>query len=279
MKLFSVCIPVFNAENYIEETVLSVIQQAYSNIEIIVVDNNSTDRTWEILQRLTKHYHSLNIIRNDTNIGMMPNWNKAISYAHGDYVLLLSADDKIKKGFIEKSIKNFLSRSVDIVTFNHFYLKQGVLNKRRMKLKSSEYSYFMRLVLRKNPFSINFTVFTKRALSLLSQSQNLFKRNLLVCDYDLWFRIAKSGLVVYYDDNPLGIYRLHASNLSNLKIKMLKQTLLIISSHSKSLLRNKFDLRYVLMILLLRYYFYRCRGYKEDLRLRSALWKRLLLGF
>lgn len=67
-NLVSILIPVYNRENLIEETVQSALNQTYKNIEIIVVDNQSTDNTWEILQKLASQDERIKIFQNNTNI-------------------------------------------------------------------------------------------------------------------------------------------------------------------------------------------------------------------
>ena len=71
--LVSVCVPVYNGANTIEETIKSIIDQTYKNIEIIVVDNCSTDNTVSILRAIDDE--RLKIYVNDSNLGMEGNWN------------------------------------------------------------------------------------------------------------------------------------------------------------------------------------------------------------
>lgn len=89
----SVCIPVFNGEDFIKEAIDSVLNQSFKDFEIIIVDNNSTDKTVFIV----KSYNDprIRLIQNETNIGLIPNWNKAIENAQGEYIKILPADDFI----------------------------------------------------------------------------------------------------------------------------------------------------------------------------------------
>ena len=98
--MVSVCIPVYNGSLFIEETINSVLCQDYRNLEIVVQDNASTDGTWDLLQLIAFKHSQLSIARNETNVGMAPNWNLCINRAKGDYLMLLSADDLLEKGFL-----------------------------------------------------------------------------------------------------------------------------------------------------------------------------------
>ena len=87
--LVSILIPVYNRETLIEDTVQSALNQTYPNIEIIVVDNKSTDRTWDILEKLANRDSRIKIFQNKTNIGPVRNWKRCIDNASGKYGKIL----------------------------------------------------------------------------------------------------------------------------------------------------------------------------------------------
>lgn len=102
--LVSILIPVFNRESYIKETVESAINQSYNNIEIIIVDNASTDNTWSIIDSLAKTDHRIKTFRNKENIGPVKNWKRCIEESSGKYGKILWSDDLMASTFIEKSV-------------------------------------------------------------------------------------------------------------------------------------------------------------------------------
>ena len=104
--LVSVCIPCYNAEKTIEKTILSVLNQTYSNIEIIICDNKSTDHTVQIIHSISDS--RLKLYKNETNIGIVLNFQKSLSYATGQYVKMLCADDIISLDCIEKQLNAFI---------------------------------------------------------------------------------------------------------------------------------------------------------------------------
>ncbi|MET0013341.1 MAG: glycosyltransferase [Sedimenticola sp.] len=103
MPLVSVCIPVFNAGDYIAEAIESVLRQTYANIELLVIDNASTDNTVEVVKRFTDA--RLKLVLNDRNYGAEANWNKCLDLASGKYVKLLPADDYIYPDCIEIQVE------------------------------------------------------------------------------------------------------------------------------------------------------------------------------
>lgn len=98
----SVCIPVFNGADFLREAIDSVLEQDFRDLEVILVDNQSTDETISIIKSYTDPRIKLFI--NDTNIGMVPNWNKAMEYATGKYIKILPADDFIYPGCLQKQV-------------------------------------------------------------------------------------------------------------------------------------------------------------------------------
>jgi len=111
----SILIPVYNRENLIEETVQSALNQTYKNIEIIVVDNQSTDNTWEILQKLASQDERIKIFQNKTNIGPVKNWKRCIDEATGEYGKILWSDDLIAPEFLEKTVPYLENEDVGFV--------------------------------------------------------------------------------------------------------------------------------------------------------------------
>jgi glycosyltransferase involved in cell wall biosynthesis len=89
--VISICIPCFNNEEFIVDTLESVLNQTFADFEVLVVDDKSTDKTVALIERYDDH--RLRLIRNQKNLGLVSNWKKALSQAEGKYVKLLCGDD------------------------------------------------------------------------------------------------------------------------------------------------------------------------------------------
>jgi glycosyltransferase involved in cell wall biosynthesis len=100
--LVSVCIPVFNTERFVAEAVGSALGQTLTDLEVVVVDNASTDRTPEILAGIRDS--RLRVFRNDKNIGAAGNFSRAMSLAQGRYTKLLCADDVLYPTCVEAQV-------------------------------------------------------------------------------------------------------------------------------------------------------------------------------
>jgi glycosyltransferase involved in cell wall biosynthesis len=106
MPKVSVMIPTYNRANYVCQAIESALAQDYPNLEVVVSDNASTDGTAEAVKSYGRD-HRLKYFRNRENIGMVPNFRKALyDYATGDWAILLNDDDYfIDPSFISKAMK------------------------------------------------------------------------------------------------------------------------------------------------------------------------------
>jgi glycosyltransferase involved in cell wall biosynthesis len=100
--LVSVCVPTYNNSKYIGETIQSVLDQSYEHFELLVVDDCSSDETYEILQKFDDE--RIAISRNDLNMGAARNWNAVIGRAKGQYVKLLCGDDLLYRNCLEEQV-------------------------------------------------------------------------------------------------------------------------------------------------------------------------------
>ena len=90
--LISVIIPAYNVENYIFRAIESVLNQTYSNYELIIVDDGSTDGTWDIIQSYAKNEKKM-VIKKQKNSGVSKARNAGIEIAKGDFLVFLDSDD------------------------------------------------------------------------------------------------------------------------------------------------------------------------------------------
>jgi len=91
----SVLITAYNRENFIAEAIESVLTSSYTNFELVIVDDCSTDKTFEIIQYFAIKDQRIRYYQNEKNLGDYPNRNRAASYAKGYYITYLDSDDKL----------------------------------------------------------------------------------------------------------------------------------------------------------------------------------------
>ena len=100
-SLVSVLITAYNREKLIVETLESVLECTYRNIEIIIVDDASIDNTLSVIKTFAEKDSRIRYYKNEKNLGDYPNRNRAASYAHGEYITYVDSDDKMLPGGLE----------------------------------------------------------------------------------------------------------------------------------------------------------------------------------
>jgi alpha-1,3-rhamnosyltransferase len=113
--LISVIIPSYNHEKYVLNTIESVIAQTYQNIELLIIDDASTDKTYErivsITNKIKSRFNHYKIIRSDRNIGTAQSLNHIVQYANGEYIYIIASDDVAYTHAIE-TLYNFLNMNI-----------------------------------------------------------------------------------------------------------------------------------------------------------------------
>jgi glycosyltransferase involved in cell wall biosynthesis len=245
LPLVSVVIPVYNSEAYISKALESVLHQTYKNLEVIVIDDGSKDRSWETIQHYIKTDNRIIALNNGSNIGIAKTRNKALRIFHGIYLAPLDSDDVWESLKIQKQV-DFLNknRDVGIVGTN-----VDIINEKSKKLFTRVYprnfSKITKDISVKNPFCQS-SVMIRRSII---KKVGFYDESLETSeDYDYWFRIIR----VCNGENiqePLTYYRARSGQLKQEKLKSLVLNTLKIKR------RYIFDRRYFSINSLTRYLF------------------------
>jgi glycosyltransferase involved in cell wall biosynthesis len=108
-KLVSVLVCVYNAEKYIPKFIDNILEQTYSNIEIVFVDDASTDKSLEMLNQYSKKYDNIIVVESNKNGGLSAARNIGLEALNGDYFILVDVDDKL----VPETIDEMVSRIED----------------------------------------------------------------------------------------------------------------------------------------------------------------------
>lgn len=100
----SIGVPVYNGENFLSEAIECLLNQTFTDFEIIISDNGSADATEEIVQAYMKRDSRIRYYRNDINLGAAKNYNVLVEYAQGEYFKWMAHDDLIAPTFLEKCV-------------------------------------------------------------------------------------------------------------------------------------------------------------------------------
>lgn len=117
---FSIITPFYNSSNFLKKSVLSIINQKRKDIEIILVDDNSKDKSEKEISILKKNNSYIKYLKNEKNLGVGLSRNKAIKKAKGQYVIFLDSDDQLYKNSINKIEQTIIKKNnPDIVILKH----------------------------------------------------------------------------------------------------------------------------------------------------------------
>lgn len=116
--LISVIIPVYNVEKYLSQCLDSVINQTYPNLEVICINDESTDGSLDILNRFAKYDHRIQVIEKQ-NEGVSCARNVGLQSAHGEYIMFVDADDWMEMDTCEKALVAMLDNEADIIMWSY----------------------------------------------------------------------------------------------------------------------------------------------------------------
>lgn len=114
--LFSIIVPVYNVENYLKECLESLIKQTYYNLEIICINDGSTDNSLKILKEYKKKDKRIKVI-NQKHFGVSHTRNNGIRISKGDFITFVDSDDFIDLNVFEKCVKKIINNNADIVVY------------------------------------------------------------------------------------------------------------------------------------------------------------------
>ena len=212
MKKVSVIIPVHNSEKYLLECLNSVINQTYKNLEIIVIDDKSTDNSIKIIKSIKDP--RIKLIELKENVGAGVARNKGIEKATGDYLCFLDSDDYWKLKKIEKQI-DFIKGKAFIYS-EYLYLKNSKTHIARVPSKIS-YEKLLK----------NCAVFTSTVMLNMKylNKEDIYMPNIRRGqDYGAWYKILKKVNFAYGMNEVLAIYRVGNKSLSSNKFKAMHRT-------------------------------------------------------
>jgi len=222
--LVSVIVPCYNGASFLEEALRSALSQSYPDVEIIVVDDGSTDNSAEIAQRFPVRY-----IRQE-NRGLTPTRNRGVRESRGSYIVFLDADDRLKPEAIEAGIR-LLERNPEcaMAVGDHTFISaEGTFlaGSRKNVLAAHHYE----ALLKSNFIEMISTVLFRRDVF---ETVGGFDTSLRVAeDYELYLRVARSYPVCCHSA-VVAEYRIHASNASHNSELMLTMTLQVLKSQAR----------------------------------------------
>ncbi|MCX2837490.1 glycosyltransferase [Salinimicrobium sp. MT39] len=233
--MVSICIPTYNGEQFIKETLNSIKSQSYTNFEVVVSDDNSTDNTLEVVRKFAEEVDFPIYIFHHRPKGIGANWNNSIRRANGKYIKFLFQDDLLepnclnemvsifgfnneiglvvskRKFLVEKSMKTertnkWIERHADLQA--HLHLPSRRINILNRNFFSSPQFYT-------SPFNKigepSVVMFPKSVFEEVGEFDERLEQ---ILDYEYWYRILKKHEIAIIDES-LVKFRIHDQQATN----------------------------------------------------------------
>jgi len=212
--LFSILIAHYNNYEYFLDCYRSIQNQTYKDFEIILVDDCSTDDSFEKIKELAKANSRFRLFRNDENKGVGFTKRKCVELATGEICGFVDPDDAITENALEICIEKYYDKII-IATYSQFYLCNENLEPKKVFRNTHK-------IKNKNPFffNINFEVahfFTFKKNAYL-ETEGINPHLTSAVDQDLYLKLYEAGTFKYINE-PLYLYRLHEKGVSQQKNK------------------------------------------------------------
>ncbi len=212
--LTSVCIPSYNSAERIGGALISLVKQTVLPLEVIVCDDCSTDTTLEVV-RAFQDKLPLQIFRNETNLGMIRNWNKCLSYVRGDLVSFLHDDDSYYPDFIATMARVFESdariglSACSMAIGDTIRSKESVYKIHGLILPADFARWVLSMELIPPPTA---TVFRRQALELIGSYSEEYK---YMAEPDLYLRLFSAGVYGFITQQVLVLRGVPETRVTN----------------------------------------------------------------
>ena len=200
-----------NYAKFLNEALQSIKIQSYKNLEIVIIDDHSSDKSAEIIKDFKKKNKNVKIILNKKSIGLIKNINRAIKKCTGKYILRLDSDDYLHPKAIEL-LHSILKKDKNIgLVFPNFFW----INNKSKIISKFNYNYEKACSPKNIPAHGACSMISKKILNKIGMYSNKFDRQ---DGYYIWFKILKNKYKIHHERKHLFYYRKHKDNLSkNLK--------------------------------------------------------------
>lgn len=209
----SIVMPAYNCERFITEAIKSVQAQTYTNWELIVVNDCSTDGTGKIIEALAEHDSRIKYIKNDFNLGAAVSRNKAIETASGRYIAFLDGDDVWKESKLEKQLAFMYSKNYSFTCTD--YVKIDVESNElseTVPALNADYNALLRRCPGNSTVIYDSDVLGKFTVPVMRNRE----------DYVMWLNVIKKAGLLHGLNETLSCHRVGMQSQSSNKLKLVK---------------------------------------------------------
>ena len=238
--LISVVIPAYNAEQFLDETLESVLSQTYENWECIIVNDGSTDNTESIAKKWCEKDARFRYFYKE-NSGASDTRNFGIKEARGEYIAFLDADDLYMPNFLKVCLENLVEKDVDLVApkmLEFWDVRNGVIKDEDEDKKDYLYSGKEGIALFLHSNRITMALLCKKSVM---DEVGGFTWHKKAEDLHCWLKVLFAGYKIYRLGEYYAYRRMHNNSWSSMDINCSKEVLELIVSLKANILENGMD--------------------------------------
>jgi glycosyltransferase involved in cell wall biosynthesis len=202
--LISIVLPVHNGRKYLRQAIESCLNQTYKNIELIIIDDGSTDDSLLIASEFLDSDKRVKVISNEENLNLPASLNIGHRKAQGDFITWTSDDNMYQKDAIKKLYQTLIKKSVDIVYCDYLIIDDEDKLVGQARLKDIEFLLFDGI--------IGACFLYKKEVYERNNGYN--EKLFLVEDYDFWLRALKHSCYYKIENPGYYFYRYHTNSLT-----------------------------------------------------------------
>lgn len=220
MNLITIITPYFKKKKYIKETILTILDQTYTNFELIIIYDDIDKNDLAYLNEIKKLDKRISIIVNEKNMGAGISRNIAINQANGDYIAFIDSDDIWKKDKLEKQI-NFMKINNFLISHTSYEIvdeKNKIISKR----KARNFSHFSEL-LKSCDIGLSTVMLQRKIIT----RECCFAETRTKEDFVLWLKILKNNYIIGGLDENLTSWKKLNNSLSSSSIQKITDGFLV----------------------------------------------------
>ena len=213
LPLVTVLLPCYNAKDFLKEAIDSICNQTYKNLEILCINDGSSDNTGALLDAYAAQDSRIRVVHNEVNLKLIGTLNKGVSLARGKYIARMDADDISLRNRIERLIEIIEKDDCDVVSCNFNFIDQNGNQIKTNLLRGVS----------KDEVLLSSFLFTPIGHACLLGKREAFVNNpystedtsIHTEDYELWSRMLRNGLVLKNIDEILYSFRINQESVSH----------------------------------------------------------------
>jgi teichuronic acid biosynthesis glycosyltransferase TuaG len=213
--LVSIITPAYNCTKFLPETVKSAQAQTYTNWEMLIVDDCSTDDTVEMIKKLSAEDSRIRLLQLPENSGTAMARNLGMANAQGEYIAFLDSDDLWHPDKLQKQIEFMTANDYPFCCTHYQHIFEDGQPTGKVVYCQPKANY--NRVLLDNPVGNSTVIFNRGKLGDF-EVPNIRKRN----DYALWLKMLRSTPYIYGIDEVLASYRINSNSISRNKLSLVK---------------------------------------------------------